>query len=229
MSKQQVGWTRMVEHRHNTGFTMVELMITLAISGMVMGAIYGAYISQQRTYVAQDDVAEMQQNVRAAIYAMVSDLRMAGYDDGSGAGATIEEAHLNDVKVSCDLDGDGKTDQSDEIIQYSMYQSGSDGIWRLGRKEVNGGSTIQAVAENFNDATSLEFQYLDAEGNTTTVLDDIRAIRICLLARASKAAQDYENTGLTYTSPSGTVWGPFNDNVRRRLYVTTVNLRNMGL
>ncbi|MFV0438913.1 MAG: PilW family protein [Desulfopila sp.] len=207
----------------NQGFTLVEILLALAISGIIMSAIYGAYIAQQRTYLAQEDVVEMQQNIRAATYIMVNDLRMAGYANGSGAFATIRTADLNAVEVSFDLDGDGSTSQANEVIRYDLYPS--DGILKLGRNEVNGGLGRQSVAENFD---YLEFEYLDAQGNIETNINQIRAIRIYLLARAKNAARDFNNTGRTYSFPSGPQ-GPYDDNVRRRLYVTTVNLRNMGL
>ena len=62
------------------GFTMVELLITMLISGVIMAAIYSAYTAQQRTYLAQQQVAGMQQNIRAGLDIMVRELRMAGYD-----------------------------------------------------------------------------------------------------------------------------------------------------
>ncbi len=215
--------------RHDVrGFTLVELLITLVLSGIIMAAIYGAYITQQRTYLAQEDVAEMQQNVRAAMYMLASELRMAGYDDGSGAGATIQTAGLIQVRFTADLNADSDVVDEDEDITYDLYSSTIDGVTKtkLGRIDNNDAAPAhQAVAENFD---YLEFEYLDDQGDTTTVVNDMRAIRIHLLARANTAAKDYDNTGLTYAFPSGPQ-GPYNDNVRRRLYVTTVNLRNMGL
>ena len=229
--KENIPWKSSWHNRGNNGFTLVELLITLVLSGIIMAAIYGAYIAQQRTYLAQEDVAEMQQNVRAAIYMLASELRMAGYDDGSGAGATIETAGLNQVRFTADLNGDGDYTDDNEDLSYDI-NTATDGITKLGRRDNNDAFSPpktepdrQYVAENFD---YLEFEYLDDQGDTTTVVNDMRAIRIHLLARANTAAKDYDNTGLTYAFPSGPQ-GPYNDNVRRRLYVTTVNLRNMGL
>lgn len=66
--------------KEEMGFTMVELLVTLVLTGVVMAAVYTSFASQQKVYLAQDDVAAMQQDLRAAMDVMVSEIRMAGYD-----------------------------------------------------------------------------------------------------------------------------------------------------
>ena len=61
------------------GISLVELLVTLAISGFVIAATYGVFISQQRTYGMQDRVIDMQQTMRAALDRMTREIRMAGY------------------------------------------------------------------------------------------------------------------------------------------------------
>jgi len=48
--------------RNESGFTLIELMVAMAISVVVMAAIYQVYQSQQKAYVTQQMVIEMQQN-----------------------------------------------------------------------------------------------------------------------------------------------------------------------
>ena len=79
--------------------------------------------------------------------------------------------------------------------------------------------------ENFD---GLEFRYLDSSGVVTVVPANIRSIQISILARAGKSDQEFTNNA-TYTTPSGTTWGPFNDNYRRRFLKTTVFCRNLDL
>jgi type IV pilus assembly protein PilW len=217
-----------------TGFTLVELMMTLAISGIVMGAIYSAYLSQQRTYLAQEQVAEMQQNIRAGLDIMEREIRMAGYDPRHNAGATITVATGNNLVFTLladtdgqDNDSDGTTDETDELetINYRLYDAYGDGDTDLGRQE--GAAVIQAVAENID---AIEFYYSMADGTQVTApaqLNDIRAVQISILARAGREDRDFTNS-MTYTTASGGNW-PYNDNFRRRLLITTVQCRNMGL
>ena len=53
-------------HRE-AGFTLVELMIALFISGLVMAALVTIYTAQTRAYSKHDDIADIQQNLRGAL------------------------------------------------------------------------------------------------------------------------------------------------------------------
>jgi Tfp pilus assembly protein PilW len=50
---------------------------------MVVGGFYRIFIAQNKAYTVQDQVAELQQNVRNAMKILVRDLSMAGCDDES--------------------------------------------------------------------------------------------------------------------------------------------------
>jgi prepilin-type N-terminal cleavage/methylation domain-containing protein len=60
------------------GFTIVELLMVMAMLGLVTGAIYSTYIAQQRSAASQGEVTEVQQNLRVALDYLSRDLRMAG-------------------------------------------------------------------------------------------------------------------------------------------------------
>ena len=61
------------------GFTLVELLIALLITGVVVSAAYGLYLNQHKGWIIQDQVSTMQQNARAAMQEMEIRIRMAGY------------------------------------------------------------------------------------------------------------------------------------------------------
>lgn len=63
----------------NKGVTLIELLVVLVISSILVGALYRTFVGQQKTYTVQEQVVDMQQNVRVAIDRMSRDLRMAGY------------------------------------------------------------------------------------------------------------------------------------------------------
>ena len=67
------------------GVTLIELLVALVICGVVIGAIYRLFIVQTRAYTVQDQVVEVQQNVRSTMEILLRDLRMTGYDDDSVA------------------------------------------------------------------------------------------------------------------------------------------------
>lgn len=65
--------------RHDKGFTLVELLVALAIASFLLAGVYTLLIRQQRSYETQDQVVELQQNLRSAITLMRYDMRMIGY------------------------------------------------------------------------------------------------------------------------------------------------------
>ena len=61
------------------GVTLIELLVALVISAILVAGVYRTFVSQQRTYTVQDQVVEMQQNVRATINKMLREIRMVNY------------------------------------------------------------------------------------------------------------------------------------------------------
>ncbi len=234
--------------KKSEGFTLVELMITLLLVGVVTGAIYSSYITMQRSYIAQDQIAEMQQNLRAAMDIMVRDIRMAGYDPTKSASAGIVTASKGSLQFTRDTtndatgtadDGDGDLLDLNENTTFGFSlanDANGDGIADagvapFGRRAFAAG--FQDLAENI---VAVEFNYI-LKNNTNTLaplagqLNDIRSIQISMLARADRADPEYRDAR-QYVTGSGAIWGGaagFNDNFRRRLMITTVQCRNMGL
>ena len=68
-----------MKKKSQNGFTLVELLLAMAISLVVMAAIFKTFKSQQDTYIIQDQVSVMQQNLRGAMYVLTRDLELAGY------------------------------------------------------------------------------------------------------------------------------------------------------
>jgi type IV pilus assembly protein PilW len=61
------------------GMTLIELLVALTISGILVAGVYRTFVSQQHTYTVQEQIVDMQQNVRLAINRMTRELRMAGF------------------------------------------------------------------------------------------------------------------------------------------------------
>lgn len=218
----------LLQHQKSAGFTLVEVLIALAVSGILLASVLIAFKSQQDHYLAQDQVVEMQENIRAGVGNMIQELRMAGYDPYCSGKTGIVTADSTSVSFTLvsendnqDNDNDGATDETGEIstITFNLYDAYSDGDTDIGRQE--GVNAIGAIAENID---ALEFYYLDADGDVTADTDEIKSIRISVLARSDQPG-DLKNTQ-TYTSASGATW-TCNDFFRRRFQIITVHLRNL--
>ncbi len=65
--------------KNSRGVTLIELLIALVISAILVAGIYRTFVHQQKSYATQEQVADMQQNVRVAINRMIREIRMAGF------------------------------------------------------------------------------------------------------------------------------------------------------
>jgi prepilin-type N-terminal cleavage/methylation domain-containing protein len=65
--------------KKDKGITLIELLVALVISGLLIAAAYRIFNGQQKTKVVQEQVVDMQQNVRAAINRMMTEIRMANF------------------------------------------------------------------------------------------------------------------------------------------------------
>lgn len=201
------------------GFSLIELLVALTIFSIIVALIVSARIRQERSEVSQQQAVEMQQTVRAAMMLMAKDFRMAGFDPDDNTNAGITTAgdgstgtNLTLTYVASDNgindDGDGTVDEDDELrtVSYQLSDHKGDGDLDL-MVEKNGGG-YQLLAENI---ASLTFDYLNAEGNSTTDLADIRAITVTLTATVDN--RDLNRLGTNNT----------------RSLSSTVKCRNLGI
>ena len=207
------------------GYTILELLVAMAISGIFMGTIYSAYISQQRSTLGHEQVSAMQRNLRSAMYYMEKEIRMAGCDPTGRTNAVIIQANANLMKFTGDIDADG-TIGTDEHITYSI----------LNNNLVKNGTII---GENID---ALNFVYLDGAsppnalnpGQTdvsVSSIPDIQSVQVTVLARTGKEDLHYVDS-TTYTNKfAETIFTPTGSDVhfRRKLLKTNVKCRNLGL
>ncbi|MBV4473683.1 prepilin-type N-terminal cleavage/methylation domain-containing protein [Pseudomonas sp. B2M1-30] len=64
--------------RLNRGFSLIELLITLALGLIVMLGVVRIFISAKNTYVSQNGAAAMQEDARFVLSKMIQEIRMVG-------------------------------------------------------------------------------------------------------------------------------------------------------
>jgi type IV pilus assembly protein PilW len=207
-----------LQENSNQGFTLLELLVATAMVGIVMGGIYSTYYSQQKSYAAQEQVAAMQQNLRAAMYFMEREIRMAGCDPTGSANAGILAAGANTVNFTEDVDGDG-TISADENITYTVIDSDGDG--NVDRLERNG----QVLAENID---TLDLVYLGEDGSPTAVLADVRSIELSVVGRTGRGDPGFTNNTTYYNLEGTPIYTAPGDSFRRRLLTTEIKCRNLS-
>jgi type IV pilus assembly protein PilW len=231
------------------GFSLIELMVAMAIASVLMAGIYTFYHNQLKTHITQQEMVDMQQDARAAMYMMTREIRMAGYDP-QNTGATIRTANVAQMAFDSDSDGtaDGVINANSERFYYALSNDADrDGLADgTPCNLVRGGWDNSLNPEDLNPVAlnidALNFVYLDNDGNTlnddgngnvTSSLADIRSVQITLVARSGDVVpvlmrKHTDNT--IYTNQQGTVILPAqNDNFRRIRLTATVKVRNLGL
>jgi type IV pilus assembly protein PilW len=166
----------MLSRKDNRGFTLVELMTAIAIFGVAMSAIYSAYLSQQKAYQVTEAVTEMQQNLRAAMYTLERDIRMAGYDPrGSKAFGFISPLDPLTITFSYDVNDDGTAQPTTEYFRYQRDSTKQTLEKRIGTGYTYAGDIADRIA-------SVSFQYLDSSGVATATPSAVRAVLVTLSA-----------------------------------------------
>lgn len=75
----RVGGERRVRRRDRRGFSLIELLIAMALTLILLAYGFQLLVIQHRQYIIQDRIAEAQQNLRAGIDMMAREIRLAGY------------------------------------------------------------------------------------------------------------------------------------------------------
>jgi len=193
-------------HIRYRGFTLIELMVTMAVASIVMAAIFSVYTGLTRSYTTQNAAADVQQAVRATIDFVVDDIMMAGYDPGHKAGAGFVTASATTMQFTSDRNSNKNIDDSDDERITYLYEPGNERLLHI-LYEGTGAEDSETFIENVTD---LSFAYLDANGNPLTTpvpVDDIRTVVISIMV----------------AEPAG------REGMIERKYTTQVRCRNMGI
>ncbi|MEK6589147.1 MAG: prepilin-type N-terminal cleavage/methylation domain-containing protein [Nitrospinota bacterium] len=217
--------------KNDSGLTLIELLIAMAIGLVVLGSIFSSFTSQKKAFALQEQVTDMEQNLRIPMDFITRDLRNTGYNPteilvaGTSVGLIPGGTRsinitTNQLRILADLTGDGGTGDSGEEVDYSLDGTAyTDGftydIYRNG----------QPLVEN---VTALTFTYYDSAGNTIATpvtgsnLANIRLVQISLTARTTKEDANFTSgVNISGTTDDGTC--------RTRTLTARVRTRNIGL
>lgn len=80
------------------GFTLIELMLSLLLLGVVTAGIYRVLVSNQRTYHAQTQRIRLQQNIRAAGAILPAELREIAASENDIYGISATDIRLRAIR-----------------------------------------------------------------------------------------------------------------------------------
>ncbi len=138
------------------GMTLVELMISLSIFGVVMGVIFGFLTGARTSYQETRERAQYQQSMRAVMSLVTREVRSSGCDPSGAGFEPVAVAAARTLQCAADLNGDGDvTDTApDESVTY-FFNAATGELLRFD------GATAMVILRDLNDLT---FSYFDATG-----------------------------------------------------------------
>lgn len=101
------------------GFTLVEILVALVVTGIVGAGVVGLLLNQNRFYGETDDRVFAEQSVRASVEFMASELRMASPDDVTEQTSGAVTVRFDRARaVVCDT-----TSSSNDLYFYDLVQA----------------------------------------------------------------------------------------------------------
>lgn len=144
----------MPEHRNQSGMTLVEILVAMAILGVIVTGIYNLFRVHNLMAARQEETTLMQQELLSALVQMADDLRMCGYAPGGGTFG-FNATQTNATAVYCTKNATGAG--NDTQIGYRLDAANNEIDLFL-----NSNATWEAAASNI---ANLNIVYFDINGN----------------------------------------------------------------
>jgi type IV pilus assembly protein PilW len=165
----------------NTGFTLIELMVSMVFSLVVLAAVYSFYKVQARNLKVQENRQEAMEYTRGALDLLAREVRNAGYNPTQGSSGTncagtptagtpgIVTATSTLFKFTYDSDGDGNCNGTNEEITYEYQSPGPQNC-------ASGGDIVRTAngsSEPITDCNVTAFSYNYYAQDSTTVMSPV--------------------------------------------------------
>jgi type IV pilus assembly protein PilW len=230
--------------KRERGFTIVEIMVALAVSLLLMAGVIQVFAGNRETYRLQAGLATLQENARFAVDLLRRDLSMAGYP-----------GEMNIAAFDIAKTGDGGGNVSDTVAINFLTNRDCTGtaiangintrVYTVGLDATTGGSVLQCDGvtvvdgveniqflygvdtETGRDRDFLPNKYLTADKVTAAEWADdyVVAVRFALLLNSVEAVAREKDT-TSFVVLDAPAIPAADDYLRRRVFFGTVAIRN---
>ncbi|GEM_PF-6000900 len=209
---------RLRPRSRDKGYSLVEVLIAIFITGVVATAVYSLYNNFFRQTNVQDMRVEAQQNARVAMNLMERELMNMGYMACDGD--IIQEATASSIQfVYTDPETDSDLSATaGECLRVKYWLQTVGGVQSLVRRADTGGEgswttgPTNVIAEH---VSSLAFDYFNIDGNPASTSDQTgrNNIRFVSMNLVTKTKADIQGAGAPATY----------------MMETHIRLRNLGI
>jgi Tfp pilus assembly protein PilW len=163
--------------------SLVELLIAIALVGVVMAGVTGSFVHQRKITAIHTQRVALIQQAQAAMDLVTRECRTAGTNP-TGAAFVPVTYHAAQLEIRADLNGNGTTDTLNDPNEHLIYAY-DNANKRITR---NAGGGAQPLVEHIEAFT---FKYLDTTGAATTVSSAIRQLQLTITARTAASDPTY--------------------------------------
>jgi len=138
------------------GYTLIELLVALAASMLLVIAAYATYIAQNRSYVAQEGVSEVNTQSRIAMDIIANDIRATGF--GLPEDLAIDSINGRTSRIVVN----DRTDSTDAITVVAGFRQ----VGVLAAAVTMGSNSINLVNTSGIVLNTTDRKYLSIDGIT---------------------------------------------------------------
>lgn len=237
--------------RPQRGFTLVEMMVALAVGLIITLLVVNLFTGSRATYHSTDELSRLQENMRYAHQILSRVVHLTGYKSapnsitnsvfaspnlaitGTNGAGTAPDSFTVRYQGSGSPAADGTVLDCDGTgISAGLMATNTFTI----ASGANGNGLFCNGVEVIADVDNMKLLYgEDTNGDlvadrfvtfsNVANVDNVVALRVALLFSTTQLGASIVRDTLTYDL-NGTAVGPFNDNRIRRVLTTTFNLRN---
>jgi prepilin-type N-terminal cleavage/methylation domain-containing protein len=176
--------------RFRSGFTLIETLISLALLGIVLGALYGVIMGVQRDYVRQARAVRAQETLRSVELLVTRLLRSARVDPMRVNVASLDpdpaaNGVFDDIRIRSDFNpADGDVLDPLEDVLVNVRNDTLFVRWQAGQASEPAAYPVQ----------SMQFEYFTTNGTllaTTALASTARRVKLTTTVPKYPGSSDY--------------------------------------
>lgn len=203
---------------HQTGFSLVELMIALTLGLIVLLAISSIYIGSQQTYRVQDDNARIQEAGRYTLEVIGRNIRQAGANAEMNFNNTATATQCN-VPGVCDaisgvIGATASGVPAPDTLSVQFYAGSEEldtvsGLWMT--RDCTGGKVYPAsgvaVVTNTFGITGMNLQCTGSVGGAQPLVENVEDLQVVYgIDTDASGSPNYRSADLYVEAPTAAQW-----------------------